>query len=124
MNAYRILGFSFLGLAIVGVFLPLLPTTPLVLVAAACFARSSEKWHRWLLQNETFGPMIRSWEERRCVSCRVKIIAVTSMLLVGGNSVYFALESAAARLTGCLLLAIGLVTVLRLQTCGQETRSD
>lgn len=124
MNAYRILGFSFLGLAIVGVFLPLLPTTPLVLVAAACFARSSEKWHRWLLQNRTFGPMIRSWEERRCVSCKVKIIAVTSMLLVGGYSVYFALESVAGRLTGCLLLAIGFVTVLRLQTCGQERQPD
>lgn len=124
MNIFRFLGFVFLALAIVGAFLPLLPTTPLVIVAAACFARSSERWHRWILDNPTFGPMIRAWEERRCVSCRVKVIAITSMLLVGGNSVYFALESAAGRLAGCLLLAIGLVTVLRLETCDQETQPD
>ena len=124
MNIFRFLGFVFLALAIVGAFLPLLPTTPLVIVAAACFARSSERWHRWILNNPTFGPMIQVWEERRCVSCRVKVIAITSMLLVGGNSVYFALESPAGRFAGCLLLAIGLVTVLRLQTCDQETQPD
>ena len=120
MNVFRILGFLFLGLAIVGVFLPLLPTTPLVLVAAACFARSSEKWHRWLLENETFGPMIRSWEERRCVPVRVKVIGITSMLVVGGTSIFFALESTNMRIAGCLLMAVGLVTILRLKTCDGE----
>ena len=66
----RLLGFLFLGLALLGVFLPLLPTTPFVLVAAACFAQSSERMHRWILTNRTFGPMVRDWEEKRCVSCR------------------------------------------------------
>ena len=54
----RLLGFLFLGLALLGVFLPLLPTTPFVLVAAACFAQSSEKMHKWILANRTFGPMV------------------------------------------------------------------
>ena len=117
MNPLQLLGFAFLGLAVIGIFLPLLPTTPLVLVAAACFARSSERWHRWLLQNKTFGPMIRSWEERRCVSIRVKVIGITSMLLVGGYSVVFALESTTMKIAGCFLIGIGLLTVLRLKTC-------
>ena len=117
LNPFQLMGFAFLGLAVVGIFLPLLPTTPLVLVAAACFARSSERWHRWLLQNETFGPMIRSWEERRCVSLRVKVIGITSMLIVGGFSVGFALESTTLRAAGCVLILLGLIAVLRLKTC-------
>lgn len=122
MNFFRLLGFVFLALAVVGVFLPLLPTTPLVIVAAACFARSSEKWHRWILQNPTFGPLIRTWEERRCVSVRVKVIAITSMLTVGGYSVWFALESTGLRVAGCLLILLGLFTVLRLKTCDAPAR--
>ena len=120
MNPLQLLGFAFLGLAVIGIFLPLLPTTPLVLVAAACFARSSERWHRWLLQNKTFGPMIRSWEERRCVSIRVKVIGITSMLLVGGYSVVFALESTTMKIAGCFLIGVGLLTVLRLKTCAGD----
>jgi uncharacterized membrane protein YbaN (DUF454 family) len=120
LNPLQLLGFAFLALAVIGIFLPLLPTTPLVLVAAACFARSSERWHRWLLQNETFGPMIRSWEERRCVSLRVKAIAITSMLLVGGYSVGFALESTRMKIAGCFLIAVGLLTVMRLKTCASD----
>ena len=85
-NMFRLIGFGFLSLGIVGVFLPLLPTTPFILVATACFARSSERWHRWILANPTFGPMVRNWEENRCVSRRVKLIAYLSMAIVGGAS--------------------------------------
>lgn len=117
----RILGFAFLGLAIVGVFLPLLPTTPFVLLAAACFAQSSERMHRWILANETFGPMVRDWEDQRCITCRVKVIAVGSMVLVGGVSIVLALESAAWRIAGVLLLLLGSVVVLSLKTCKKKT---
>jgi uncharacterized membrane protein YbaN (DUF454 family) len=114
----RLLGFVFLALALVGVFLPLLPTTPFVLLAAACFAQSSERMHRWILANETFGPMVRDWEQKRCVSCRVKIIAIASMAVVGGVSVFLALDSAAWRLAGAALLLTGSLVVLNLKTCG------
>ena len=118
----RALGFVFLGLAVVGVFLPLLPTTPFVLLAAACFAQSSERMHRWILANETFGPMVRAWEEKRCVSCRVKAVAIGSMLLVGGFSLFFMLETQWLQLTGGALLLVGAAVVFALRTCGEETR--
>jgi uncharacterized membrane protein YbaN (DUF454 family) len=113
----RILGFVFLAIAILGVFLPLLPTTPFVLVAAGCFAKSSERMHRWLLANETFGPMIRNWEERGCVSCRVKIIAISSMIVVGGVSVFWMVEEAPWRIAGAILILVGTLVVTNLRTC-------
>ena len=117
MNIYRALGFLFLGIGVAGIFLPLLPATPFVLLAAACFARSSEKWHRWMLANDTFGPMIRNWERNRCVSCRVKLIAIASMIVVGGYSIFFAVESTALRISGAMFVTLGLLTVSFLRTC-------
>jgi uncharacterized membrane protein YbaN (DUF454 family) len=117
MNVFRVLGFLFIGIALLGVVLPLLPTTPFVLLAAACFARSSEKWHRWMLANDTFGPMIRSWEKNRCISCRVKLIAIASMVIVGGFSVLYAVETTQVRLVGGLFLLLGLITVSVIRTC-------
>lgn len=116
----RLLGFAFLGLGLVGVFLPLLPTTPFVLLAAACFAQSSERMHRWILANETFGPMVRDWEQKRCVSCRVKVIAIASMVVVGGLSIFLALDTMTWRLAGGALLLTGSLVVLGLKTCGAK----
>ena len=124
MNVFRVLGFLFLGLGILGVALPLLPTTPFILLAGACFARSSEKWHRWLLSNETFGPMIINWEQNRCISCKVKLIGVVSMLLVGGFSVFYAVESAPLKIAGGLLLLIGMVTVASIKTCSKKRPAE
>lgn len=120
MNLFRACGFLFLGIAVVGIFLPLLPATPFVLLAAGCFARSSEKWHRWMLANATFGPMIRNWEQNRCISRKVKAIAILSMLLVGGYSVFFAVESTALKVAGGLFLLLGLVTVSLIRTCSSR----
>ena len=117
MNAFRALGLLFLGLGVVGVFLPLLPATPFVLLAAACFARSSEKWHRWILANNTFGPMIRNWEQNRCISLRVKAIAIASMVFVGGYSIFFAVESNALKIAGAVFVTLGLITVIMIKTC-------
>jgi uncharacterized membrane protein YbaN (DUF454 family) len=111
----------FLGAALIGVFLPLLPTTPFVLLATACFARSSEKWHRWMLQNATFGPMIINWEQHRCIRCHLKVFAIISMLLVGGASVFLAVESTALRIAGGVFIAIGLITVISIKTCKPES---
>ncbi len=63
MSPWTILGVVFLMIGGIGVVLPLLPTTPFVLVAAGCFAKSSPRMHAWLLANRVFGPMIVDWEK-------------------------------------------------------------
>jgi uncharacterized membrane protein YbaN (DUF454 family) len=115
---YRPLGALFLALASIGVVLPGLPTTPFLILAAWFFARSSERWHRRLLESELFGPMLHNWETRRCMSLRAKITALASMLLAGGASVNYALEEPVIRLLVVGLMALGCATVLSIRTCG------
>ncbi|MBN8554340.1 MAG: YbaN family protein [Deltaproteobacteria bacterium] len=74
------LGFLFLGLGFVGIFLPLLPTTPFVLLAAFCFARSSPRFHQALLQSKLFGSLIKDWEQHGVIQLKAKCIA--SLLLI------------------------------------------
>jgi len=81
-------GMVSLSLGAVGVFVPLLPTTPFVLLAAYAFARSSERWHNWLLQHRIFGPMIANWREHGAISRRAKTCAMLSLILVLGISVF------------------------------------
>ena len=66
---------------LVGIVLPLLPTTPLVLLAAFCFARGDERWERWLLRHRQFGPMLRAWRARRVIPWRAKLLAWVMMAL-------------------------------------------
>lgn len=73
-------GLLFLALGAVGVFLPLLPTTPFLLLAAACFSRSSRRMHAWLLRNRLFGPVLRDWEQRGAIARRTKWFASVLML--------------------------------------------
>lgn len=63
----------------VGIFLPLLPTTPFVLLAAFCFARGSPRWEAWLLAHPRFGPMVQDWRARRAIPLRAKQLAWTMM---------------------------------------------
>jgi uncharacterized membrane protein YbaN (DUF454 family) len=70
-----------LATGIVGIFLPLLPTTPFVLLAAFCFTRGSTRCERWLLQHPRFGPLVRDWREHRAVPLRAKQLATVMMAL-------------------------------------------
>lgn len=66
---------------IVGIVLPLLPTTPFVLLAAFCFSRGSARYEQWLLMHPRFGPMVRDWRANRAVPLRAKQAATTMMAL-------------------------------------------
>ena len=119
---YKPLGFLFLALGLLGIALPILPSTPFILLSAWFFARSSERWHRRLLDSELFGPMIRNWERSRCISCRTKIVAIASMLIAGGASILLALTDDRLRLATGLLMAVGCATILLLNTCETTPR--
>lgn len=84
----KISGLFFVGLALLGAVLPILPTTPFLLVAAACFAKSSPRMHKMLLENKVFGPLIYHWQQTRSIPKRAKIIALLSMLLALAWSCY------------------------------------
>lgn len=77
----KITGLIFVGLAILGVVLPILPTTPFLLVAAACFAKSSPRLQKKLLANKTFGPLIHEWQQHRSIPRKAKRIALLTMIL-------------------------------------------
>ena len=64
-------------LGAIGIVLPILPTTPFLLAAAACYYKSSEKMHRWLLNNKWFGEYIRNYTEGKGLTRKTKIIALT-----------------------------------------------
>ena len=78
------LGVAALGLGVIGVVVPLLPTTPFLLVAAFAFARSSKRLHDWLVDHPTFGPLIKNWHAHGAISRRTKIVSVVSMVGVFG----------------------------------------
>lgn len=81
-SLWLMLGLTSVALGIAGVVLPLLPTTPFVLLAAYCFARSSPRLHDWLLGHRLFGPLIVNWERHRAIAPRAKWLAVASMAAV------------------------------------------
>lgn len=79
------LGWAFVGLGLLGALLPVLPTTPFMLVALWCFARSSERFHGWLYNHALFGPPLQQWEQHRVIPVRAKVVALTAMT---GSIVY------------------------------------
>ncbi|MDH4131022.1 MAG: YbaN family protein [Gemmatimonadota bacterium] len=85
------------GLAILGAFLPLLPTTPFLLLAAACYLRASARFYNWLLNAETFGPMIRNWREHRVMAPRHKALAICFIVVSIGATVVFAVSHPAGQ---------------------------
>lgn len=78
------LGLTFVGLGAVGVVVPGLPTTPFLLLAAACFARGSTRLEAWLLRDPLFGPLIKEFRANRAVPLRAKALALTLMWVFVG----------------------------------------
>ena len=80
-GVFLVLGIGFVVLGFIGAFLPVLPTTPFLILAAACFARSSPRLENWLLQHPRFGPLLRSWRERGAIPVKAKLMALGGVTL-------------------------------------------
>lgn len=77
-----------LALGIAGIFLPLLPTTPFLLLASACYARSNERLHQWLLNHGRLGAYIRAFEEGRGLPVRAKVLSIAVLWASMGYTLY------------------------------------
>ncbi len=85
---YISLGLIFVGLAFLGVFLPGIPTTPLILLSAWFFSKSSQRLEKWLKNNKTFGPLILNWEKYRGINRKSKIVAICLIIPTFAFSIY------------------------------------
>jgi uncharacterized membrane protein YbaN (DUF454 family) len=115
------LGTLSLLLGIIGIVLPLLPTTPFLLLTAACYARSSRRFYHWLMHNRVFGRYIRDWRAGHGIPLRAKVIAITLFVTAISTSIIFFAPFLWLRL---LLGAIGVVVgvhLLRLPTRRNDT---
>ena len=107
------------GLAFLGVLLPLLPTTPFLLLAAACYVRSSEKFYDWLLNHRWFGAYIRNYREGRGIPLMTKVTAITMVWLTIGYSAIFVVPLLVVKIL-LVLIAIGVTKhLLSLKTLEQ-----
>ena len=110
-GVYLALGLAFAGLGLAGALLPVLPTTPFLILAAACFTRSSRRLERWLIEHPRFGPTLGEWRERGAIPFKAKLMA-----LAGTTSGFLAIwllgdASPAVLASTALLIAVGLTYV-------------
>jgi uncharacterized membrane protein YbaN (DUF454 family) len=99
------------ALGVIGIFFPVLPTTPFLLLAAFCYAHSSRRFYDWLLNNRWFGAYIRNYREGRGIPLTEKILAISSLWLTIGFSVWFVVQVMWVKL---LLLAIAVGVTIHL----------
>ena len=85
-----VLSFVSLGFGILGMFIPILPTTPFLLLSATLFAKSSDYYYIWLLTHKYFGPYIKDFRENKSIPLRIKIFSISLLWLTILISIIFA----------------------------------
>jgi uncharacterized membrane protein YbaN (DUF454 family) len=116
---FLMLGTLFVALGVIGLVVPVLPTTPFLLLAAACYARGSQRCYDRLLANPTFGPLIREWREHRSIPWRTKISAIALMSVTLAASIVFFVEPAWLK---ALLATLGVALALWLASIPSRDR--
>lgn len=115
----NVVGILAVVLGVVGLFLPLLPTTPFLLLASACFMRGSERLHRRLLANPWCGKLIRDFEEHRSIPRRAKVLALVTMWLSISLSIYLVPQPWLRLLLAAIASGVT-VYLLRLRSTGKN----
>lgn len=109
-----------LGIGAPGTVVPGLPTTPFVLLAAACYLRSSERLYRWLITNRVFGPVLETWRTHRGMTLRAKLVTLTLVWLTLGSAALFLAESLFMKLVLIGIASVKTVFLARIRTVAAE----
>lgn len=108
-------GHTFVALGVIGAFLPIMPTTVFLILAASCYGKASPALHRKLLAHRTFGPVVRDWEEHRAMSVKAKAVAIVMIVAAFAGS-YFAIPLTWIRIIH-VVTGLALITfILRVRT--------
>lgn len=111
------------GIGVVGIFIPILPTTPLLILAAACYARSSQRFYNWLLSNRLFGAYMRNYTEGKGVPIKIKIGTIVLLWITIGCTTAFAINNLAIRIV-LFIIATGVtVHIALIKTISKENSS-
>ncbi len=121
-SGYLILAWFSFGLGVIGAFLPIMPTTIFIIIAAWAFAKSSPEREAWLLNHARFGPPLRTWRDHRVIPLKAKCMAYSMISLSGLVAMY--LLNAKPYLLGLTLLCLTLVVIFihRQPSVPQEQR--
>jgi len=112
-------GTFFVGLGALGIFLPLLPTTPFLLLAAACYIRSSKRFYNWLINNKWLGNYIKNYQEGKGIPLKAKVLPISLLWITIGYSVFFIVHIFLVRVI-LILIAIGVtIHILSIRTLKQ-----
>ena len=106
---YNVAGCICVGLGFLGLFLPLLPTTPFLLLAAFCFSKGSKRLHSWLVEHPRMGPIISDWNARRVIRPRVKAAATITLVLIMVPGIAFGTFHPALKATSA---GVGLIVIV------------
>jgi hypothetical protein len=108
-----------LGLGALGVFLPVLPTTPFLLLSAAFYYKGSERMHRWLLNNKLFGNYIKNYKEGRGITLKAKAITLFLLWITICYSAFFIVNMIALQIVMLVIAGGVTIHILTLPTCGK-----
>lgn len=116
-------GTFFLLIGIIGIFIPILPTTPFLLLAAACYARGSEKFYNWLINNKWFGEYIKNYRERKGIPLSVKIISITILWITIAFSTFIIVSNLLIQIILIIIAIVITIHILTIKTKEKEIRN-
>ncbi len=117
-------GTTFTAIGIIGIFVPILPTTPFLLLAAACYLRSSRRLYNWLLNNRFFGAYVRNYLDGRGMPRKIKIATILLLWITIACSIIFAVQALVIRVI-LFIIAIGVtVHIILIKTTPKDQGQD
>ena len=115
-----VIGHLSLLLGLIALLLPIVPTSPFLVVAAACYARTSPRFRKLLIENRHVGPAILEWEQNRCLELKHKVLFILILAVAFSSSAFLFMETQLAKL---IMLSVGLLAIIyvgSIKTCRRE----